>query len=323
MRLGDYFSWRNDLAHREIGIEVEMEGPYLPSEIRGWSVKGDGSLRGNGLEYILPNPVSRNLFEERISRLYDAFLSQPHQIDPSDRCGVHIHLNCRDLEIDEIFNFITLYLVVEDVLMHWCGDNREGNLFCLRARDAEWMIRMLIQDKKYGIFDTVTHNETFKYGSLNLAALARYGSLEFRGLETPKTPHRIITWIKLLLALKDYAIATRHSSDLISGVCIKTPRVFLTEILGKELFDEIKCRNISDMMVEGARRVQALAYIPLGKIPKKERWNVEQAPAGVTLTGNTFRFNVTSDTVVWGNPPPGVLTSEEFPVEFDTQEEEF
>lgn len=271
MKLNEYFSWANDLGNREIGIEVEVEGNYLPDHINGWNIKGDGSLRGNGLEYILPQPVGRNVYEKRINLLYDTFHKPPFSINPSDRCGVHIHLNCRELEFEQIFNFIVLYLICEDLLMHWCGDEREGNSFCLRAKDAEWLIYQLINDKKNHSFNYSTNMETFKYASINIAALRRYGSLEFRGLGTPITAKPIINWINILLALKDYAISCERSSDLISDVCIKTPKTYLREIIGNDLFNVIKCPNMAEMLIEGARRIQALAYTPLGKYKKKER----------------------------------------------------
>src|SRR3546814_10629127 len=36
----------------EVGVEIEMEGDYLPVHVDGWRAEPDGSLRGNSMECV-------------------------------------------------------------------------------------------------------------------------------------------------------------------------------------------------------------------------------------------------------------------------------
>ena len=122
---------------KEIGIEIEMEGQYLQIDPnKEWGFKGDGSLRGReAIEYITNGPIPR---EDVLKTLNDllvhmakdrGYKDHPSLLEPSDRCGVHIHINCQDLTFFQTFNYIFLYLLMEQVLVGYCGESREGNMF--------------------------------------------------------------------------------------------------------------------------------------------------------------------------------------------------
>ena len=266
MKLNEYFKWRNTISkENEIGIEVEMEGGYLPESVTGWQIKTDGSLRGNSFEYVFPAPTTREKSQVLIERLYTAFNSPSYKIKPSDRCGVHIHVNYRHETLETIFNAISLYFMLEDVLMHWCGEEREGNLFCLRAKDAEHILYALIKDKQQGGFDRVTSQNNFKYGALNLAALQAYGSLEYRGLQTPKITKPILTYLDIVTKIKDWA-KTHSERETMDLFCHSGPLVFMRQVLGPTLARALRYEGWQRDMIEGVRRMQMLAYTPLHKM---------------------------------------------------------
>lgn len=250
----------------EVGVEVELEGSDLPGGLhKWWQVKGDGSLRGHGVEYVLSQPSIRgNEVHRKVRWLY----GQLPRVGPSDRCGVHVHLNCQELTTFEVFNIITLYLLMEDALVHWCGEDREGNLFCLRTQDAGWLLASLIEDKYNGTLAHTVHGNGYKYGAINVGALGVHGTLEFRSLRTPAEPERINTWIDALVAIKDYALKIENPCDLVERCSVLGAPNLLRDVLGRELADEFTNPYIDDMLMEGARRVQTLAYTQLGE-PKK------------------------------------------------------
>ena len=269
----------------EVGIEIEMEGDYLPPNVPGWVSKGDGSLRGNALEYVFDGPTNREEARERVKNLYKRFYSSDYSVNPSDRCGVHVHLNVNDIEVEKVFNNITLFLMLEDVLMRWCGDNREGNLFCLRARDAEYIIYELVQAKKTLDFKKINHSESVKYANLNLAAMQRYGSLEYRGLETPEKVDNILIWLDTLLKIKDYSMKIKDIKNTVNKVCKIGPKKFLYSVIGEELGNNFVYKNLEDDMLESVRRVQILAYTEMGKLKKKEKQhNIADIAASIMVT---------------------------------------
>lgn len=292
MKINELFTLISVEKEREVGIEVEMEGKGLEAvHPNYWAVYDDGSLRGGQAEYVLKAPVKRNLFESRIDYLYKILRSQA-DIEPSDRCGVHIHINCQWNTIEETFNFIILYLMFEDLLVHWCGEDREGNLFCLRAQDAEYLIMSLIEDRERGAFHSCIDSGRYKYAALNTSSLRKYGSLEFRSLRTPDYPDQIKTWVHILLRLKDKAIKSNDPKDLIRHCSHRGEVDFAKEIFGK-YFKTLQCPEMDFMIMDGVRRVQALAFTPLGKMKKGTK---NPAPQWRNLAGQHFDFNI--------EPPP-------------------
>jgi len=260
-----------------IGLEVEMEGEGLMGlNTPAWRKDGDGSLRGHGVEFILDHPLSEKDAYEAVDALYQGF-KRADKIKPSNRCGVHVHVNCQWLEIEQVFNYITLYLILEDLILKWCGEDREGNLFCLRAKDAEWLLYSLIGDKRdVGIFSETTNRRMYKYASINIAAIHYYGSLEFRALRTPSSPKPVKDFISLLLRIREKALDVREGKDFISACSARGETEWAREILGPH-FNMLRCGDMDHMIMEGIRRIQALAYTPLKKLSPPKRRKQKEA----------------------------------------------
>ncbi len=267
----DVYAPRNVFRpEHEVGLEVEMEGKGLANfRVPGWITSGDGSLRGNGVEWILEHPLSKTDALHSLDYLYRV-AKREGTLKPSDRCGVHIHINCQHMTVPEVFNYITLYLILEDLILSWCGEDREGNLFCLRAKDAEWLIFNLIEDKvKSGRFYKTTSKGEFKYAAINVAAIKYYGSLEFRALRTPKTPKPIKNYVSLLLRLKEKAIGVKDATAFIVACSERGEVEWAKDILGP-YFNMLSCRNMDEVIMDGVRRTQALAFSPLKKAVRKK-----------------------------------------------------
>jgi len=254
-----------------IGLEVEMEGEGLMGlNVEGWKKDGDGSLRGHGVEFILEHPLSEEHAYKAVDQLYRSF-KKFGKIKPSNRCGVHVHVNCQWMEIEQVFNYVTLYLILEDLIIKWCGEDREGNLFCLRAKDAEWLIYNLIYDKgNVGIFDETTNKAMYKYAAINVAAIRYYGSLEFRPLRTPSSPKPIKDMISLLLRIKEQALEVKEGRDFISACSARGETEWAREVLGPH-FNMLRCEDMDEMIMDGVRRIQALAYTPLKALAPPKR----------------------------------------------------
>lgn len=271
MQLKQYYGFDSLVNDGAVGVEVEMEGEYLPERVYNWSVTRDPSLRGNSFEYVLSQPSSRATVDEKIVALYKKFYQAGFKIKPSDRCGVHIHLNMREHTIEEIFNIIILYLIFEEVLIHWCGEEREGNLFCLRAKDAEWFIYELIKSRKEGFFTGQLMNKEYsKYAALGLHTLGKYGSLEFRSMGAPKHVEPILTWLHTLLKIKDWAVTEKDPVAFIGQCSQLGPLPFMRNVFG-EHFKDFSTPGMSEMIMSGIRKAQAVAYCPLGELKVKAR----------------------------------------------------
>ncbi len=270
---------------KEVGIEIEMEGTRLKHPIsKYWKGVRDGSLRGASIEYVLVNPVHRSKSKERLLFLKDELKQFRSVLTPSDRCGVHVHINCQDLNTDQVINFALVYLILEDLLVQFCGEERAGNLFCLRASDADRIITGLRICKQQGNMSYVQSNE-FRYASMNLYALSKFGSLEFRAFQTPKDILKIQTWIEILLAIKDYSLKFTNAYDILEHISANGTSNFIHSVLGKYTY-LIESEYQDNIILESVRRVQEIAYTIRDKSREPSiQSNEETAPEGPRQPG--------------------------------------
>ena len=176
----------------------------------------------------------------------------------SVRSGVHVHINVQDLNPRELFNFITCYIIMEELLVKYCGDDREGNLFCLRAIDAEFLIISLV-DAIISENLSMLNTDDLRYSSMNVKALCTYGSLEFRAMRGTADMDTIKNWANLLLHIKDKSIEFGSPKDIIAMFSGDTTDSFVHHILGPygNLFNEW---DSSEALLRGMRLAQDVAY---------------------------------------------------------------
>jgi len=199
------------------GVEVEVEGSPRTEDLPNWNATRDGSLRGSGaLEYVLRQPVSLDAAKKAVQDLYNNIKQSGGKIRRSMRAGIHVHVNCQDLTIRQLGTVIAAYYAFEEVLTERFGEDRVGNLFCLRLADAEYISTALHRAFVNKNFDSLT-SDNIRYAAMNLNALSRYGSLEFRAMETPTTPGSILEWIDILARLRETHASFSDASDLLSA----------------------------------------------------------------------------------------------------------
>lgn len=291
--IADFFGVSAVKDGREVGIEIEMEGEALPtsSPPTGWKAEADGSLRGNSCEMVFRRPEPRQEIRGRLSALSSYMKKIGTRLAETDRCGVHIHVNVQEFSMQQTFNFILLYLLFEEVLVHYCGETREGNLFCLRAKDASHLIQQLRICKAKGRLDLIA-NDTFRYASINMAALSKYGSLEFRALKTPDDIMEIEDWANMMLALKDYSIKIGDAREIVEGFSMTGEKAFLRRVFGSALAKKLQCDGYEAMLRDGARRIQDICYTKSAEY-KPEPKKVRVAPnfLGLQPVRQDFRFD--------------------------------
>lgn len=182
------------------GLEFEVEGERLPN-LRTDSLKTvpDGSLRG-GVEYVWKRPLNKEdslaVLDYLNNKLEDA------EVKFSFRTSTHVHINVLDLNQKDLLKFLyTLYLV-EPCLVHFSGEGRKGNRFCLGLLDAE-AIAYLLQE----LFATETPSAFFrfgrrhfetdvcKYSAINIAPMFYQGSIEVRTLRGTLDRGVIDSWL--------------------------------------------------------------------------------------------------------------------------------
>lgn len=208
----------------DFGIEVEVEGKDIKDYVVGvdgevstfWASEGDGSLRGEeSMEYVLNQPVVK---EELPLALYDLEHSMTFNgttVDESERTSVHVHINYTNNTIAEVINTCILYYMVEEALFKFCGEFRKNNFYCLPVTDAQYPIEFLKTLASRPSKCRLTNFDELRYSALNLAALKKYGSLEFRGLRGTTDANTILQWCRILYSIKEAACSYDNPKEIL------------------------------------------------------------------------------------------------------------
>lgn len=251
----------------EIGLEIEMEGRLseLPFRYRNWRGQEDGSLRGNeyeAAEYLLRRPLPRKDAKEAIQQLYHTMNELDFTLNPSERCGIHVHFNIAEASCKDVFNFILLYYLFENILVNWCGSSRQGNNFCLRLSDSSFILKRLSQLYVNNSFNEIYNlfPREYRYAALNLNSITKFGSLEFRSLQTTSYFNiKLPLWLNILFKLKDYSfnndIVNIFIKDLDEDFLKKFP-----EIVFEDLLDNLVCDNFEEMLNTGYFNVRDILF---------------------------------------------------------------
>lgn len=205
-----------------VGVEVELEGlgqfstkwKNLMTETGLWTITNDGSLRDYGLEFIMctadgqplkGGDITRAFF--RFRKTFRQYIEADHSPPVcSDRTSVHIHIDVRDMEIQQLKKMLLLYTVFEETFFKWSDFSRYDNNYC---RSIEYhhdivermsnIINIPDDSGEHLSYHLIKGN---KYDAINYLSIKQRGSLEFRLMRGTYDSKTILQWINLLLCLK-------------------------------------------------------------------------------------------------------------------------
>ena len=244
-----------------LGVEIEIEADNLPSAAsvtNYWRLERDASLRGESGEYVLRAPLSETELGIALSQLKSAMDKAGTKIRPTYRAGIHVHVNVQDLTPKQLITFISSYFMLEEVLLSFCDKTRAGNHFCLRMSDASYTLDMIteaILSSNLQVLDT----EDLRYASLNITSLFKYGSVEFRALESTIDFEKVKAWAGVLNHLKEFAKTMDSPVDLLGRASERGFETFARDILGPHYKTFGKFVSEEKIRV-GVRNIQYAVY---------------------------------------------------------------
>ena len=256
---------RKTIFEGDFGIEIEAEGTptYMPISESTWQSTVDGSLKDAGAkEYVLKQPLDYDPACAAVIDLYQKIRQVGGSVRDSMRAGVHIHVNCNNMNFKEIFTFVAAYYCLEDCLTANFGEDRIGNLFCLRLTDASYVNGVIktFFDKKQAIEFFFT-NENLRYAALNLNALYKFGSLEFRAMKTPDRPQPILDWLTLLRNLRVNSLVNFKSpAEVLSAFSANGEEAIVKLLLGSKADWVLNQKDYSSTIYENIRNIQYWVY---------------------------------------------------------------
>lgn len=225
----------------DLGIEIELEGSRLPRiDTEYWATELDHSLKAQeAYEYVSCGPKTFEEARASLEELNHVLKENKSIVHNSYRAGVHCHVNVQELTWKELANFLTLAICFESILLEDCGEDRAGNLFCLRVRDAEGVIDQWSDVYTGGRLtrDSLVH---MKYAFTNLSSVPRFGSLEFRGMRSTTDPKVLLPWFEKLLALREASQQYGSPSEIVEQFSVNGARDFAFHVFGKRHVTNMK-----------------------------------------------------------------------------------
>ena len=215
-----------------VGVECEIEGWNVADELRhiGFHFETDGSLRNNGMEAIT-KPTKSKYVPALLEGLYKHFNITENNY--SQRCSTHVHVNCQDLELEQVKLLALLYQVLERPIFGFIGHDRQDNIFCVPWSQCNLSVdfaHKFIYDPNY------TVRSWQKYTALNLLPLRDRGTVEFRHLEGTCDLERITAWLNIIGMMHRYA--SEHDYDEFKATILDMNSIsnygaFIESVLGE------------------------------------------------------------------------------------------
>jgi hypothetical protein len=257
---------------RYIAAEIECAGIHgygkpIYGAVRKWSgaTVGDGSLAERGFE-VNSAPAAGDLYVQQIQEVCAAIKLQNGFLDA--RCGLHVHVDARDMNYYDIRRFVRTYAAIEDGLFAMVSPQRiegvvddKGDLHqycqpCGKKYVAAIEEGRLPYDKiKTDVITSVYSNPSTqnlryrkrgngipRYNALNLHSWFYRGTIEARMFDGCIDPEPIINWGIMWAMIADYVV--KSTDEQVAKDMVGKPLACLAKIVGghKIILDFIKSR---------------------------------------------------------------------------------
>lgn len=274
-----------------VGIEIELENIRLKKDITtglyttplGWTIHTDGSLRNGGVEFVFDGPISGYGITLRLESLLSYIKEYKLKPECSPRTSVHVHVDARDLEERDVFKWLMIYCIYEPLLFEAFAPERAESNFCVPIYNSLISQDTISYLKAYswGYFFKLAPgvNEHRRYAAVNLVALNKFSSLEFRHLSGTFKPKPIIDWVSALLSLKGWVRKENSSLEsLFTGPSKVYAEQLTVEVFAPEIAERLlNIPNFDKLFIRGVRVAQNI-YLDkkLPKLPSKISSKVDQ-----------------------------------------------
>lgn len=197
-----------------VGIQSAVDG-YNHTTKTYWKVVSDASLIGaNAFELVSPILRGENGLMQ-VALVAHALETAGAKVNGS--CGFHVHIDGRDLTVDQLKRVCKMWLKYENCFDAVVGASRRNNRFCKSIRSKFQTLEQGFKaiDKATnlnGIIQAVNgdgNGYTSRYHKLNLESMLRHGTVEFRQHGGTVTGEKMTSWIKLVMGFVNCAVTAK------------------------------------------------------------------------------------------------------------------
>lgn len=184
------------------GVTCEAQG-YNHSTSNVWKIVPDGSLRGfNAMELVSP-PMTFDAASVATLRTVCGVLNSLG-VTVNGSCGFHVHVDASDLEAKQLKNLVAMFCQFESAMdtlvpasrrsSEWARSNAR-RLACV-AGDM-----LTAVERAESAADLRAMHGGNRYQKLNLEALGRHGTVEFRQAAGTTNADKVVGWVAMCVGL--------------------------------------------------------------------------------------------------------------------------
>ncbi len=239
------------------GVELELENiQQFHRAPDMWRAEHDGSLRDNGMEFVIRQPETIGELTKSLAALKKFFKDSGTKPKASNLTSTHIHINVTDLNLEQFVDFVAIVMMFEKDLAINSGEDRYNNYFALGSSNADLLPRRLeeVKDEESFVeFVKWVGQSDYRYSGINFDSIRRYGSLEIRYLGGQANPMDVLPWLSFYKRIKTYVrkgkVDFKTLYQNVSGLGLKEIKLLFAPPFPLDF----------DNMVEGIRCSQNLA----------------------------------------------------------------
>lgn len=249
-----------------IGVEIETEGTLLRNskalKRAGWDWHHDGSLRAGGQEFTFEEP----LMGDEISRAIDTFFSEDTHViyETNPRAGVHVHINWLDEKSDirGLRNLVAIMYCIEPGVFDWVDGTRKWCGYCCQLTElSDQSMRTIMTTESETVMANILKDNgelsQNRYFGVNLAAIGKYGTVEFRYFPSTKEKKDVENWIQFVMQVKRAADKFEGESNQLIDILSTQEGItgfLLTHFsefdIGRTILDNLDLRAAVDRMTD-------------------------------------------------------------------------
>ena len=285
---GDTFSINK--FERLVGVEIETIADEEPNGCHPESFRRsyDGSIDGeHGCEYISKPMNGDQLFHE-IDEMGDYLWNEGYHMNRS--CGLHIHIDARDLFYKELKGIMLVIKSFEDTIFNILPKSRSKTNWCKKLPMTKESIMQIHSDSDFiaswydycGEYPSMDKYNDSRYHGLNLHARVYLGTIEFRYHSGTNNKTKIKNWITICQSIVQKGI---EISKIIHDN--SDPETWTDENLRKLVFnkDDLGLENFIEIL--NLKQINQYIMGRWGKFDRPSRYTTDTDREYITNNWST------------------------------------
>jgi Putative amidoligase enzyme len=190
-------------AINRTGVAVSYEG-YTHNVMNSWKLVTDASVTstgtgvGRGLELVSP-PLTIDQMEDQLAKVLGALNECGAKVDRT--CGVHVHHEIDDLNVDNIKNVYNIYYKHQNHINSLMPASRRQDAHARSGYCRAITQREMDNVNAATTIRDISNAQEGRYRVINFGSYVKYGTIEFRQHAGSTDFVKLFNWIKITQSL--------------------------------------------------------------------------------------------------------------------------